>query len=162
MRHINVLVLLLPLFLLACNSNTESSSNAAGTAPVAAQEVATYPVLPMDEGRILATKCDYIDYLFYQLPMSMSFNDPASIQSALSYIDVKPAPTNPGCKSIGRVAFQSQGEILMEAELYFAPNGCAQFVFLKDNKPTYGNLMHPNGIKFLGDLINRAKGQPTQ
>ena len=157
MKHINALLLIALLFS-ACNSNTDTSSSA----PVQEPKIATYPVLPMDEAKLLAQRCDYIDYLFYQLPLSMSFHDPTSIRSALGYIDVRPAPIQPGCKSIGRVAFQSQGEIILEAELYFAPNGCAQYVFLKDNKKTYGNLMHPTGVKFITDLINRTKATPTQ
>ena len=161
MRHINALLLLALLFS-ACNSNTESQSKTTTAAPASEQKVATYPTLPVEDASMLAQQCDYIDYLFYQLPLSMSFHDPTSIRSALGYIDVQPAPLAPGCKSIGRVAFQSQGEIIMEAELYFAPNGCAQYVFLKDNTKTYGNLMHPTGVKFLTDLINRTKATPTQ
>ncbi len=162
MKYFSFLFLLCGL-LFSCNSEkvTEKKAPAKDTAAAPAPPTSYYPFLPLEEGQMLARKVDYIDYLFYQLPVSMSFHDPASVRSALTYVGNQPAPKDSNCKSIGRVSFQSDGEIIMEAEMHFS-NGCAHYVFLKDNKPTYGNRMSAGGVKFFTDLINRTKTVPAQ
>ena len=120
---------------------------------------ATYPTLPTAEHQWLANNCDYIDYLYYELPMSMSFHEKASIVSAIAHISDQPAPKSIPCKSIGRVSYQQNGEIRLEAEMYYA-KGCTYFVFLKNNKPVYGNMMTTAATNFYANVFKQANVRP--
>ena len=142
--------------LLSCQS---SSTNKESKREETKQEVSLYPMLPTEEHQWLANNCDYIDYLYYELPMSMSFHEKASIVSAIAHIGDKAAPKSIPCKSIGRVSYQQNGEIRLEAEMYYA-QGCTYFVFLKDNKPTYGNAMTTSAINFYTNVFKQAKVTP--
>ena len=143
--------------LLSCQSSSTNKENEGGKVK---QEISsTYPMLPVAEHQWLANNCDYIDYLYYELPMSMSFHEKASIVSAIAHISDQPAPMSIPCKSIGRVSYQQNGEIRLEAEMYYA-KGCTYFVFLKNNKPVYGNAMTPAAINFYANVFKQANVTP--
>ncbi len=153
--------LLLPVLLgfAACNSSPgeqpPAHSPAAPPAKTPAPAAQTLPSLPMDIAQNLAQNCTFIDYLYYELPLSMSFNEKNGIITAIRHISDAPAAKPPNCKPIGRVTYQNDGENLLEADLYYSP-GCTFFIFLENNKPKYGNMMTPDGIKFYQDMIQRA------
>ena len=142
--------------LVSCQTSSNKESDGGKTKQ---ETISTYPMLPVAEHQWLANNCDYIDYLYYELPMSMSFHDKASIVSAIAHIGDLPAPTSIPCKSIGRVSYQQNGEIKLEAEMYYA-NGCTYFVFLKNNKPTYGNAMTGAAINFYANVFKQANVKP--
>ncbi len=51
----------------------------------------------------------------------------------------------------------------MEADLYFQ-EGCTYYVFLKNNKPAYANLMTDDAIGYMNNIMRQAAsvGQPQQ
>ena len=157
--------LLLLLISLACNNSssekeaTVQEKTEAQTAPKQSiQNVETYPSLPLEIAQNLAQHCTFIDYLYYSLPISMSFNEKNGILTAIRHISDSPAPKLPNCKPIGRVTYQKDGEYMQEADIYFS-KGCTFFIFLENNKPKYGNLMTEDAVRFYQDMIQRVTTQ---
>lgn len=150
------ITLILCLFLFAaCNSNEGNSSQSPDTTAAPTAEEALYPSISVDEMKNLWNNTTSIDYLFYELPISMNMVEKAAIQSTLKQISNVAPPIKKDCKAMGRVFFQSNGESLAEADFFFAP-GCTYFVFMENQKPVKANLMTPEGIKFFQNLLASA------
>ena len=148
----------LVLCLAACDtatSTTEKPAEKATATTPAAPQGKQMPSIPLEDVQHIFEKCDYIDYVFYNTNFSISQNEKASIQSAISHISQTPATLNPACKPIGRIFYQIEAVNVLEADMYFQ-DGCAYYVFLKNNKPTYGNLMTQDGIGYMNNIIQRA------
>ncbi len=140
------------VLLFSCKPSTppaETQSTEQTTVPTSAGSL---PSITEEEMRMLWDSCDYVDYLFYDLPVSMSLNEQGSIRSSLSYIAKQPAELKPSCKSLGRVFFIKKGETILEADIYFSP-GCTYYVFRKENKAVYANLMSEAAFKFFNRTI---------
>lgn len=136
--------------LVGCQGDAKSTSKAA------AQEPTTLNPLPQDIKQNLFAKCDYIDYTFYNFDFSMSQGDPNAVRSNLALLSDEVQPDIPSeCKPIGRKYYHINGEIVMEAELYFAEN-CAFYIYKKDNTTLYGNKLSPQGINFYNNIIQQA------
>ena len=106
--------------MIACGqSKSESNEKNEIAKNQSSPPVVTLPSIPRDTLMKLFNTCDYVDYIFYELPFSMSYDNKQSIQSAFSWVSTQPASHNPSCKAIGRLIFQNQGNIMFEAELYF-------------------------------------------
>jgi hypothetical protein len=159
MRYLLSLLLAAALFS-ACGQDkkpeTQSPTPAAAAAPAA-----TLQSLPIERLEYLWENCDFIDYVFYTLPLSMSLDNKPSIQNALTHVASEPAPLLPQCKSIGRLFFVVKGENVEMAELYFSP-GCTYYVWLKDDKPAYSNYMTPQGVQYLNNVLSQAGIKPEQ
>ena len=156
MIRIYTLLLIAALCWQCQNSTTEKSTPEATTS-----KIAYYPSLPDAMMQQLINQCDYVDYIYYQLPISMSMDEKSGILNALRHVSANPAPLNKACKSIGRVIYQQSGETLVEAELFMS-EGCQYFLFLDDNKPKYGNLMTDEGIQFYNGAIKQAQEMRQQ
>jgi hypothetical protein len=141
----------------ACNSPSgEKSDTSATTSPPAAPaQPATLPSVPIETLQFLVDSCDNVDYLFYELPISMSLDNKPSIINALSHVASEPAPIPANCKSIGRIFFVVKGRNEAMAEMYFSP-GCTFFVFLKDEKPAYSNYMTPEAVQYFNNVFAQA------
>lgn len=149
-----ILLFALVLTSFSCGNSPNSNGEASSTSEATAQP--SLGSLPMETIQYLWDQCDYVDYIFYHLPISMSLNEKGSIQYALRHISADAAIINPECKPIGRIFYQVRGENVLEADMFFS-EGCTYFKFLRDNKPIYANYMTDDGIKYLNDNI--AKGQ---
>jgi len=147
-------IALVGLLAMQCGDSTTENTT---PAPVTQVQADTFPSIPIPKLQDLWENCDYIDYVFYQLPISMSLDQDNSIKYALSHISSSGAPKKPECKSIGRVFYQVKGENQEEAELYFS-EGCTFFVFLENGKPKYGNYMTPTGAQYLNNTFQSASG----
>lgn len=180
----NRLLFLLSLMVImaACDSEgtkEKSLSNAektpTTTAPaqteVAAQtatptEAATpeLPSLPMEKAKNIWDNCDYVDYVFYELPYSMSLDNKSSVQSVIRHISASPVPElKPACKSVGRIFYQVKGENVLSAEFYFShDHGCYYLVFIEDNKPTYANLLTKEAVEYFNKAFSSVQTQPTK
>lgn len=102
---------------------------------------------------------DYIDYIFHNLPISVSQDEKESINSNIVFIKneaVKSIPAN--CKAIGRKFFNIKGETYLSADIYFG-EGCAAYIFLDGEKPVYANKMTEQGIIFYNNIIATGKKQ---
>lgn len=105
-----------------------------------------YPSIELEKLVTLYKEATYMDALFYDLPISMSQSDQASIRQTLSFISELPAVIYPDCEPIGRFFFQKNGDDLAVAELYFGKK-CYAFVFLENEKPVYGNKLTEEGLQ---------------
>jgi len=103
--------------------------------------------------RFLVENSDHIDYMFYDLPLSMNQDGQGHVAEDMKHISSTPAEGIPlGCKPLARKIYLGNGEIIMEADLYFG-DGCYVQVFLKDQKPVFGNLLTTAGAEFYGNLL---------
>ena len=64
---------------------------------------------------------------------------------------------NKNCKSIGRIFYEIDGNIEIEAEIYFSDQ-CQHFVFMKDNKRIYANNLTPEGVAHFKNIFKQAAG----
>ncbi|MEK7254108.1 MAG: hypothetical protein AAB316_05140 [Bacteroidota bacterium] len=159
----HLLVIASFLLLFACQQEKQAASQAppaATQAPVAAPAPAL-PSLPVATIEKLFNECDHIDYVFYELPISMSLDEKPSIQNALRFISDTPASRRPDCKGIGRILYHVKGDIALEGEIFFSGN-CTYFIFLEKGKPTYGNLMTEDGVKNFQGIIERGMNLSKQ
>ena len=113
------------------------------------------PSVPLSTLQMLFTECDHVDYIFYDLPMSMSVDEKPSIQNALRFIAEDPASIRPECKATGRVSYHVKGNIILEADFYFS-NNCTYFIFYRGKEKAYGNLMTENGVVYFKNLIEKG------
>lgn len=115
------------------------------------------PSLPQDQIQKLHNEVTYIDYIFYNLPFSISQDDKPSINSNLQLLSTQQlGPIALTCKPIGREFFHIGGIIAFEAEIYFQ-DGCYGYVFLENEKPTYANKVSESGMKFYTNIISQAQ-----
>lgn len=113
-----------------------------------------YPALPAEFVKNLFDNCSFIDYVFADLPVSISQEEKSSIQQMISYFkNEAPLMLNPNCKPTGRSFYQINGEIVLEADFYFSM-GCTYYVFFIDNKPMYSGIMSTQGITFFNKMLS--------
>ena len=161
MRHLIPSLVMVVLFA-ACQQGAKTPEQPAVPAQEAApQPSASLPSIPMDVLKNLWDNCDNVDYVFYNLPISMNLNNKPSIQNALSHIASDPAPLQPQCKAIGRIFYMIKGENVQMADIYFT-SGCTYFVFLVDDKPAYSNFMTPEGVQYLNNIFSQSGITPEQ
>ncbi|MFT6333418.1 MAG: hypothetical protein ACJATI_000145 [Halioglobus sp.] len=146
------------MLVLSCNSDPKKSSATILTAQESTKIASKFklPSLPQSEMVRLFQEATFIDYIFYDLPFSISQDNQPSIHANLKLISTGVLDDLPmHCKPIGREFFQINGEIVHEADLYFS-DGCYGYVFLKDEKPTYANKLTEAGMKFYTNIINQS------
>lgn len=173
----NLFLLLLLLSFIACSENaaTEDANTSSDTttqttpnntaAPPPANTVPadrpTYPALPIEKAKELWDKCDYIDYVFFELPYSLSLNKDQDIKGTIRHISASPIQaTTPVCKPIGRIFYQHDGENMAEADFYYSPaSKCYYLVFLEDNQPKYGNLLTVDAVNYYEQTFSAIRIQ---
>jgi len=141
-------------------SCSENEKKKVKTSPVAKAEVKKtlpeLPPMPQNELALLFEQCDFIDYIFIDLPFSLSQNEKSSIQQNVLFAENVPVKERlASCKPMARKFFKIKGNIVWEADVFATPP-CHYFVFYKDNNPTYANKMSANGINFYNNLIEQA------
>ncbi len=153
------------LFLIACTDDSAKSTEPTDTTTKAQQPAPpqgkAYPSVPTEFVKNLWDNTEFIDYTFYELPISMSFDNKTSIQTVIKHVSSTPAVIPPKCKPTGRAYFQKQGEDLAAVEFYIL-KGCNYYVFIEDGKSKYGNVLTKEGIDFYRNSINQAMGQMQQ
>ena len=152
-------IIILILIIASCKSETKAPVPQA-TGPV--NESGLEP-LPVDEIIFLFNEATYVDYIFHDLPFSLSQSDVKAVQANVGMISSgTPYNFKNNCKSMGREFFHVNGEIVWEAELYFDPeNKCSAYIFYKNKKPVYANAISDAGIKFYTNLLNQNLGLPN-
>ncbi len=152
-------------FVLSCgNPDSTTSKTEAASKEVPSQTVETegskYP-LP-DEAMLknIWEKCDFVDYVFYQLPISISIDGAvSSVQPHITFIGNQPVQAAADCAAIGRVFFQINGENAAEADLHWGPS-CAYYIFYVDGKKTYASQVSAEGIGFFNKALSQVKATP--
>lgn len=115
-----------------------------------------YQSITADIMQNLYNNCQFIDYIFNDLPFSMNQSESNGIKGTISHVTTIAQPTIPAdCKPIARQLFQIDGEIVLEADVYFSEN-CQFFVFFEGRKPIYANKMSASGIEFYTNIIKQA------
>ncbi len=144
--------------ILSCKSDQKKEGNSSSQQVEAANKMfGDLELLPNDMVVKLFNECTYIDYIFYDLPFSISQDDKPSITSNLKLIGSKKMGGIPAnCKPIGREFFHIGGTIALEAEIYF-DGDCLGYVFFENKKPAYANKVSQEGMKFYTNIINQAK-----
>ncbi|MBP7273157.1 MAG: hypothetical protein KA974_04915 [Saprospiraceae bacterium] len=153
----SIFIATLAVFFVSCsNSNNTTTAQTNTTTTTATTEqpavpVPSYPSVPKSVVDKILNECTLIDYIFYELPISMSQDDKASIVQAANHIDINGAAAkiDPKVKSAAHLVYQADGEIFLEGELYFGPNNNYYFIFSdKNRKPLYANAMSASGVNF--------------
>lgn len=97
----------------------------------------------------LAPRITNVDYIFHQLPISMSLTESNTIQTVMAHLSGPgPVPMNHGCKPIGRIFYVAQGETVLTGDLYFSGE-CRFVVFVEEEKPLFAVRLHEAGVAFL-------------
>lgn len=118
--------------------------------------------LPMEDLKRLSDKCTGVDYIFHELPISISQDDAPSIKANLNLFTInKVNNALHGCKSIAREFFQVEGNVEYEAEIYIG-NGCAYHVWMDGDTPIYANHLSQEGIKFYSNILKSTQSLKTQ
>jgi|GEM_PF-851599 len=131
------------------SGETKSTSSSAGTE-------ASLPFLSSQDVNTLYSQAEKADIIFYQLPISVSQDDPGSAKNSVLYI----VPASPNitsqCEPVGRLSWNSNGVIVREADFYIG-EGCNHFVFIENGKPVYKNAMSPEGVQFFQTIMSQVK-----
>ena len=124
---------------------------------VSAEKI-NYPSLTEDIIRNLAMNCDYIDYIFYDLPISISQGDKNAIMSNLNFISKEvPMSIPSSCKAMGRKFYHVNGEIIFEADIYLnVEAGCHFYLFYEDGKKAYANKISEDGVNFYFNVFKQS------
>lgn len=121
------------------------------------QPTSTYPVFSESLKQDLLKRCDYIDYIFRDLPISASFGPDQGIPMNINFISNNPVIKMPDqCTSIGRKTFQHRGDIIAEADVVFGA-GCMYYLFYENGKVVYASMMTQEGINFYTNIIKSIK-----
>ena len=168
MRYI-YLVTFLSAILFSCkneSTNQESISNVSkeiqeatnSNKSVAGATNISYPSLTNEIVENIAQNCDYIDYIFYDLPISISQDNKQAIISNINFISkIVPSSIPNACKSMGRKFFHIDGEIILEADVYLNTlEDCYFYVFYENGKKTYANKISSDGVKFYLNVFGQA------
>jgi hypothetical protein len=132
--------------------------------PLTKETTASLPVVPADILNRLMDECTGIDYVFTDLPFSLSFQEEPGIDQNIAFIDPsRPVEGIPAdCKPMARKLFLIKGEIAYEADVYLSGK-CRFYVFLnKDKTPMYANQMTEAGINYYAQVVNQAQGMGQQ
>lgn len=154
MRLLPIIVSL--IFFLACQNSSDKPVPA--KVPQASSQGKKYPPMTGTELKPLWENVDLIDYTFFDIPISMSYDNKGGIQTSLSHISADQANIIPSCKPFARIYYGVQGDHVMEADLFFTPT-CRYFIFYKKGKPVFSNEMTPQGVAFLENIVKQVNGQ---
>jgi hypothetical protein len=148
------------MFIFSCSDKTESTGDnqTQQTTVADTPEAEALPLPPLQTLEYLFQNCSHIDYVFYELPFSMSLDDKGSIQRTLSHISTSVAPEKPSCKAMGRIFFDVGVETVLEADFYFS-EGCVYFIFFEDGKKKYSSYMTPEAVQYMNNYISQANAQ---
>ncbi len=150
----SVILLAISILIISCGGDAKKTANMAAATPMKFET--DLPALPQADMQRMFAQATYIDYIFYELPFSISQDNQPSIHANLKLISSLPLTNLPqGCKPIGREFFHIGGEIAYEADLYYT-DGCLGYVFLKDQKPIYASKLTEEGMKFYANIIRQS------
>jgi hypothetical protein len=152
------------LFLVSCKPATSGQDGAETETPAEAEKDAQtpasneqkYPSLGNEEITQLYAAAEKLDMIFYELPISVNQDDPASAKNSVLYISPSPATINNSCKALGRMSWISDGVIIKEADIY-ADSICQYFIFMSNNQPVAANAMAESGVNFFKNVITQVQ-----
>ncbi len=143
----------------SCSDTSKTTTKTETTTVVGA----SYPSVPKATMEMLWEKCTHIDYIFTDLPYSISVDDNQQSRAMLLHISTNPAVVDNNCPLTANVVYLASGEIVLEANLYYnKANQCKYMVFLENGQPKYANYLTPDGLSYFDKLISSVKVVPGQ
>ena len=131
------------------------------TSEVAAPPVPAAPSYPPLGNQVVSqlyADADKVDIIFYNLPISVNQEDPASVKNTVLYV----APASPNitaaCQPLGRLTWMAKGSIIKEADIY-CEEGCQYLLFIENNKPVAANALQQAGVDFFKNIISQVEKQ---
>ncbi len=124
-------------------------------------QVTSLPSISFEEMKEIHEQCDFIDFIFYKFDFSMSVNARTNVQKIVGFVTPNIPALNPECQPTGRIFFQKNGELMIEADMYF-DDVCQYFVFYKDGKQVYANDMAPQGKAYFKQVFSRVQVEATK
>lgn len=156
MKHILLFkFVFLLFFLVSCGNGNQQSPSKKETSPKT-ETNASLPGITFEEMKEIYETCDYIDFIFYNVDFSMSINAKTNIQRTVGFISTSTTALKPSCQAMGRIFFQRNGELLIEADMFFDEN-CQYFVFQKEGKPAYINAITPQGQAYFKQIFSQVR-----
>ena len=144
---------------IACKQDPSRTTDENNTATQS--KLVVLPFLKAEDIQTLLATTETVDMIFFNLPISVSQDDPASAKNSVMYISPATPAVAETCQADGRMSWISQGTILREADFYLG-QGCYQFVFMENNKPAYRNAMSVEAVQFFETIVKQANQQPNQ
>ncbi|MEM6317711.1 MAG: hypothetical protein AAF960_08575 [Bacteroidota bacterium] len=165
MLKYTLLLLMAGLFFTSCGGNSTEGKGLSkeekwNTKPEAVK-VSSLPSISFEEMKKIYEGADFIDIIFYNVDFSMSVNNKSNIQRMVGFVSTNVADINPDCKAMGRLFFQQNGELLVEADMYYDEQ-CRYFVFQKNGKAAYANQITPEGQAYFAKIFSQVKVEPVQ
>ncbi len=160
-------IILWSCFLLVLSSCGDTAKKGTPTSKEVPSKSATsttqagLPSITLEEMQILYDQADYIDLIFYNMDFSMSVNDKGNVQRVITFVDKTQPNPNFTCPTMGRIIFQKNGEILIEADMHIDKE-CRHFVFFKDGKKVFANNISDQGMAYFNQIFSKVKVAPTQ
>jgi len=159
------LLIILTIFLFSSCGETEEKKGMAKdklwSTKANEVKVSTLPSITFEEMKEIYEGCDFIDIIFYNVEFSMSVNNKTNIQKMVGFVSTNVAKVNPDCKAMGRLFFQKNGELLVEADMYY-DDQCQYFVFQKNGKNAYANYITTEGQAYFAKIFSQVKVEKTQ
>ena len=159
-----LLFLFMSLAVFSCKNNegtTEKKQDEPQQTTATATPAEALPLPPLEKLEYLFENCTHVDYVFYDLPFSMSMDDQGSIQRTLAHISTSVAPEKADCKPMGRIFFDVGTTTELQAEFFFSP-GCVYFIFYEDGKKKYSSFITPDEVKYMNNYLAQANSQRQQ
>lgn len=110
--------------------------------------------LTQDDILSLSRDADFVDIIFYQMDISVSQNDPASVLQTTQFLTLNGKPSGMNCPAIGRLTYLSKGKIIREADIHFQGTACAYFTIIENKNPVGTCTISPDGLKFFDSMIS--------
>ena len=148
------------LITVSASCKSEAKTETSEQVP-AAPAPPTYPALGNEAIGTLYSQADKVDIIFYDLPISVNQDNPASVKNTVLYVSPAAPNITGNCKPLGRLTWLQQGTILREADVY-CDTGCEYLLFMQDNKPLAANAMGPAGVAFFKNIISQVEKQKQQ
>ncbi len=154
-----ILIVSFLVYFFSCSDRKSNPTTENTNSPV----TAVIPDIPGINNEIytkLLDSCTYIDYIFHNLPFSLSQSDDSDINQNIMFIDInKPVgKLDPTCKPIARKFFLIKGKSAYDVDVYLSEK-CNYYVFVdKAGKPLYANQMTESGRNFYNNIIKQVTG----
>lgn len=139
------LLLLAMIFGIGCGSDASDQQT-----PAPPDTPETYPLAPAGLTDSLADVLTSIDFIFHELPISMSVSERSGIRNLMTHFTPgEPQVVNHGCQPIGRITYVASGEVLYFGDLYFAATCSFVRFYTKNMAPTFTMKLNHRGMEFL-------------
>ena len=156
----SLLLATVAIYLLFSCKNESSKSETAAAAQGKKVDFNAYPADALSKLQQGTTSIDLIS-LKKDINVSMSFDNPQAVSIIQSFITDEAGNLTNMCLADAHLVFQENGEITIEADLYYQ-NGCNALVFKdKQGKDMAANMISNEGVDFFKNFLKNKSTQDT-